>query len=207
MPTAFRPGRLNSIEILERLFPLQKRNVIELVLHGCNGDLTKAIEHFLSAQDTAAHQTAMATSTTSPIRHETRLPHSFLAAHLKNSMPKSAFSPLTPHSPFTSLHSAFSPRAAAFNTEALLGRAHPAHSRDELLPAHHAPPPYFNLAHLPPMPGGFVPPFMFTPYRQMVLDMTSQSIDRDRPTFNRSPVETDRSSESGDDRPDSKDSN
>lgn len=51
-PTGFRPGRLTPLEILERVFPLQRRAVLELVLQGCNGDLVKAIEHFLSAQDT-----------------------------------------------------------------------------------------------------------------------------------------------------------
>ncbi|CAG5128709.1 unnamed protein product [Candidula unifasciata] len=55
-PTAFRPGRLTPLEILERVFPLQRKSVLELVLQGCNGDLVKAIEHFLSAQDTVAAQ-------------------------------------------------------------------------------------------------------------------------------------------------------
>ena len=52
VPTAYRPGRLSSLEILERLYPAQRRAVLELVLQGCNGDVVKAIEHFLSAQDT-----------------------------------------------------------------------------------------------------------------------------------------------------------
>ena len=56
LPTAYRPGRLNSIQILERIFPLQKRSVLDLVLQGCNGDLVKAIEHFISAQDTITAQ-------------------------------------------------------------------------------------------------------------------------------------------------------
>lgn len=55
-PTAFRPGRLTPLEILERVFPLQRKSVLELVLQGCNGDLVKAIEHFISAQDTVAAQ-------------------------------------------------------------------------------------------------------------------------------------------------------
>lgn len=55
-PTAFRPGRLTPLEILERLYPYQRRAVLELVLQGCNGDLVKAIEHFLSAQDTVMAQ-------------------------------------------------------------------------------------------------------------------------------------------------------
>ena len=56
VPSGFRPGRLSHLEILERIFPGQKKNVLELVLQGCNGDLVKAIEHFLSAQDTIQQQ-------------------------------------------------------------------------------------------------------------------------------------------------------
>ncbi|CAG5129182.1 unnamed protein product [Candidula unifasciata] len=55
-PAAFRPGRLTPLEILERVFPLQRKTVLELVLQGCNGDLVKAIEHFISAQDTVVVQ-------------------------------------------------------------------------------------------------------------------------------------------------------
>ncbi|XP_059151585.1 doublesex and mab-3 related transcription factor 3, truncated-like [Physella acuta] len=55
-PTAYRPGRLSPLEILERVFPHQRKSVLELVLQGCNGDLVKAIEHFLSAQDTVVAQ-------------------------------------------------------------------------------------------------------------------------------------------------------
>lgn len=51
MASTFRPGRLSQIEILKRLFPIQKSNVLNLVLQGCNGDLVKAIEHFLSANE------------------------------------------------------------------------------------------------------------------------------------------------------------
>ncbi|XP_071490480.1 doublesex- and mab-3-related transcription factor A2-like [Diadema antillarum] len=47
----FRPGRLSPIEILMRLFPHQRKAVLELVLQGCSGDLVKAIEHFLSANE------------------------------------------------------------------------------------------------------------------------------------------------------------
>ncbi|GFO05012.1 doublesex-and mab-3-related transcription factor a2 [Plakobranchus ocellatus] len=63
-PTGYRPGRLTPLEILERVFPLQRRSVLELVLQGCNGDLVKAIEHFISAQDTVAaqHQASLQSS-------------------------------------------------------------------------------------------------------------------------------------------------
>lgn len=43
------------------MFPLQKRSVLELVLHGCNGDIARAIEHFLSAQDTVSAQSCIKT--------------------------------------------------------------------------------------------------------------------------------------------------
>ncbi|CAL1280912.1 unnamed protein product [Larinioides sclopetarius] len=51
IPADFRPGRLSSLEILERIFPNQKKSVLELVLQGTNGDLGKSIEHFISAND------------------------------------------------------------------------------------------------------------------------------------------------------------
>lgn len=51
LPADFRPGRLSPMEILHRIFPNQKKAVMELVLQGCDGNLVKAIEHFLSAND------------------------------------------------------------------------------------------------------------------------------------------------------------
>jgi len=51
-PMGPRPRRLTNIEILKRIFPLQPRHVLDLVLSGCNGDLVKAIEKFLSVRGT-----------------------------------------------------------------------------------------------------------------------------------------------------------
>ena len=45
------PGRFTSIEILERIFPLQRRHVLNAVLAGCSDDVVQAIEQLLSAQD------------------------------------------------------------------------------------------------------------------------------------------------------------
>lgn len=42
--------------MLGRLFPKQRSSVRKLVLQGCSGDVVKAIEHFLSAQDGATGQ-------------------------------------------------------------------------------------------------------------------------------------------------------
>ncbi|XP_054162413.1 doublesex- and mab-3-related transcription factor A2-like [Oppia nitens] len=51
IPADFRPGRLSSLDVIARIFPNQKRSVLDLVLQGCNGDVVKAIEHFLSIND------------------------------------------------------------------------------------------------------------------------------------------------------------
>lgn len=153
MPTAFRPGRLTNVEILERIFPSQKRNVLELVLQGCDGDLVKAIEQFLSVQDTFVaqhhqhqqqqlqHHASMLGQGHHP-RHGGTIAAGFgspsaggvnghpasgaLALNRISIAPsvagiKSAFTPLS-FAPYPGLHSAFTPRAAAFTTDALLGR-------------------------------------------------------------------------------------
>ena len=57
VPSHYRPEKQNNVEILERIFPHQRKSVLELVLQGCDGDLIKSIEHFFSAQDTLTAQT------------------------------------------------------------------------------------------------------------------------------------------------------
>lgn len=47
-------SRYSAIDILARLFPNQKRNVMELVLQSCNGDALKTIDYFLSLSDNLA---------------------------------------------------------------------------------------------------------------------------------------------------------
>ncbi|KAK7072828.1 ventral spinal cord interneuron specification [Halocaridina rubra] len=42
------PGDYEGIDILMRIFPKERKGVLELVLSGCGGDLLRAIEHFLS---------------------------------------------------------------------------------------------------------------------------------------------------------------
>jgi hypothetical protein len=54
------------IEILERLFPNQKRNSLELVLHNCSNDLKKTIEHFISLNDSKIQQNKIS----KPQQHE-----------------------------------------------------------------------------------------------------------------------------------------
>jgi len=50
--TTSRPtSRLTDIEILERVFPLQRRRDLDLALVGCDGDLARAIEQLLQKDD------------------------------------------------------------------------------------------------------------------------------------------------------------
>jgi len=144
-------NRPNNLEILERVFPLQRRHVLDLVLTECNGDLVKAIEQFLSVPDTfSAHHShhqhllhhqqlrmqnvpllgrgrsdvcngrsdglsvAAASGPDGDGGSSTLAPNSIRAA-----LTKSVFAPLLPP-PRHMIHSSFSPRAAAFATEALL---------------------------------------------------------------------------------------
>lgn len=60
--SSFRPGKLSPLQILTRLFTKESPNVLELVLQGCDGDLIKAIEHFLSASDSTGAKSSIAVS-------------------------------------------------------------------------------------------------------------------------------------------------
>ncbi|XP_078575367.1 doublesex- and mab-3-related transcription factor A2-like [Branchiostoma floridae x Branchiostoma japonicum] len=119
----FRPGRLSPIEILQRIFPLQKRSVLDLVLQGCNGDLVKAIEHFLNANEAVLASYPGLPS--KPPDAGLSLPGSSGTAFrppgntVGHEETKSAFSPFTTHQPPQFL---FSPRITPFSVDALLGR-------------------------------------------------------------------------------------
>ncbi|XP_071954173.1 doublesex and mab-3 related transcription factor 3, truncated-like [Antedon mediterranea] len=131
----YRPGRLSPLEILMRLFPLQRKTVLELVLQGCNGDLVKAIEHFLAAKDTTimssrdGHRSSKL-GLHSPLVYP-GLPGLGLQSPTSNSKYasehlKSAFTPLQPSgTPGSSLPFVLAPRAPhhhPLTTDALLGR-------------------------------------------------------------------------------------
>ena len=116
-PTVYTPGRLNNVEILQRVFPLHRKSVLELVLQGCNGDLVKAIEQFLSAQDTIEAQNK--TDTNKPdvkyhpygnTGHWSSRVNSQYSSFLSTPFDsKSAFKPLSGIPTFSGLHSAFLP--------------------------------------------------------------------------------------------------
>lgn len=48
--------RLTAGDLLARIFPTQRRPVLDLVLQACEGDVLKAIEHFLSLNDSIFRQ-------------------------------------------------------------------------------------------------------------------------------------------------------
>lgn len=117
-PAAFTPGRLNNLEILERVFPLHRKSVLELVLQGCNGDLVKAIEQFLSAQDTIdAHgKTDISKAPnfrfnpySSPSHWIQSSNSHYGSSHSHTFDLKSAFKPLPNMPVLSGLHSAFLP--------------------------------------------------------------------------------------------------
>ncbi|KAL4236387.1 hypothetical protein ACF0H5_004772 [Mactra antiquata] len=117
-PAAFTPGRLTNLEILERVFPLHRKSVLELVLQGCNGDLVKAIEQFLSAQDTIDAHGKVESSKTPSMRYHpySNSPHwiqtsnsQYGPSFTNNFDLKSAFKPLSNMPAITGLHSAFLP--------------------------------------------------------------------------------------------------
>ena len=138
----FRPGRLTPTEILTRLFPHQRKAVLELVLQGCSGDLVKAIEHFLSAGEAAKNggsvsRSELAHSSSEKDAHSYRAPSSHPSVPgLGSSMfrsplhvdklgvgsLKSAFTPLPPATT-SALPLLFSHRPPnPFQTDAFLGR-------------------------------------------------------------------------------------
>ena len=147
-------NRPNNIEILERVFPLQRRHILDLVLTECSGDLVKAIEQILSVPDAFSAHHSRLHHQQHLLRHQQlrmqsipSLDHSrsdvrngrsdglpvgaasgpdgdagssILAPNsTRAALTKSVFAPLLPP-PRHVNHSSFSPRAAAFATEALL---------------------------------------------------------------------------------------
>ena len=184
-PTAYRPGRLSPLEILERVFPLQRKSVLELVLQGCNGDLVKAIEHFLSAQDTVMAQQQAVIHAQSRAGGCKASP--FLGrlnggvSHLNSARPvtssnklsygglKSAFTPLPPPPISQGLHSAFTPHLTSFPSDSLRGPifSHQPRSSDLIGLGHHFP--YNGFGGLSPagISSMMASPFSFQPYRLM----------------------------------------
>ena len=125
IPNCYRAGKHNNLDILERIFPNQRKSVLELVLQGVDGDLIKAIEHFFSAQDTLTPHSSQRTPPV-PGRyhpysdiHKTTPGTSPAVYSLGDRNARSAFTPLGLPVPFpgiSGLHTAFVPQASALRT-------------------------------------------------------------------------------------------
>ncbi|XP_060080715.1 doublesex- and mab-3-related transcription factor A2-like [Ylistrum balloti] len=180
-PTPFLPGHLNNLEILERVFPFQRKSVLELVLQGCNGDLVKAIEQFLSTQDTLINQ-----QTTPRLKQDFRshpyfgqLPlHTIKSLNAKlpsGSSMRSAFTPFSNPAPMahTGLHSAFTSHVNTMSCDALRAQMFPTGMRsgDVLPPSSQFPYPSFSHLTSGPLPGFMSSPFSLYPYRTGVTDI------------------------------------
>ncbi|XP_007898235.2 doublesex- and mab-3-related transcription factor A2 [Callorhinchus milii] len=98
--------RLSHSEILQRLFPAQPSSGLELVLQGCNGDVVKAIEHFLSTGDDArrnVHFLSVMKEARSPMHSPMNRLHPHLVRKASLGGTNSAFTPLQgPLAAFTS---------------------------------------------------------------------------------------------------------
>ena len=80
----------DPVELLCKIFPHKKRNVLDLILQGCGGDTVQAIEQVLTTQREEE-------KSNSGLSHPS-LPLTPFSPHLNNSVFKSAFSPTTPFS-------------------------------------------------------------------------------------------------------------
>lgn len=85
------------IETLCRVFPHKKRNVLELILQGCGGDITQAIEQVLTV-----HREEQEEDKSSALLYPSN--PAYLTNSLQNSVFKSAFSPISTLSPANTLN-------------------------------------------------------------------------------------------------------
>ncbi|XP_062613889.1 doublesex- and mab-3-related transcription factor A2-like [Saccostrea cucullata] len=175
-PNAFLPGRLSNLEILERIFPFHRKSVLELVLQGCNGDLEKSIEQFLSSQET------MISNQTLPHVKSDFRPHPYFqygsamkslngVTRLSPTGSGSAFTPFSSAGPFTpsGIHSAFQSHLTNFTADSLRpsylqsvsGSVRP----DIFPPNNQLTYPRLHPLTSAPLPGFFSGSFPLTPYR------------------------------------------
>lgn len=109
-------GQRPPIEVLCRLFPTQKRAVLELMLQGCDGDVVQAIEQLLNCQ-----REVSAASSTSSTPSTALTTDSVTYPTTATSVPSVAEPPCIAHRPYLSttpvctagLKSAFSPLTAS----------------------------------------------------------------------------------------------
>lgn len=85
---------MSHVEILERVFPLQKRSVLMSALTTCQGDLAKTIDHFITLGDNMVSIQNQLQSDVTPLS----------SSSSPATMAKSAFTPITTATAATALH-------------------------------------------------------------------------------------------------------
>lgn len=81
-------GTAKSVEMLCRIFPHMKRHVLQLILHGCNGDVVQAIDQIFNSQTEGAENRTK----------ETLDSVTFVSPYIPNSFDSSVKSAFTPRS-------------------------------------------------------------------------------------------------------------
>ena len=86
----------NNIELLCRLFPHMKKSVLQLILQGCQGDTTQAIEQVLNNHSQTSSQISLAKHPATIVPQQPYLHSAYLSAtpSATNGF-KSAFSPIS----------------------------------------------------------------------------------------------------------------
>lgn len=82
---------MSNVDILERVFPMQKRSVLLAAFSACQGDLAKTIDHFITLGDNMVSIQHQLQSEVPPISHPSS--NTSNGPHLNG---KSAFTPLPP---------------------------------------------------------------------------------------------------------------
>ena len=90
---------MTHVEILERVFPMQKRSVLMSALSTCQGDLAKTIDHFITLGDNVVSIQHQLQSDVTSAPGSTKTTASATAAAVAAAAAKSAFTPITttPH--------------------------------------------------------------------------------------------------------------
>jgi hypothetical protein len=138
---------MSHVEILERVFPLQKRSVLMAALSTCQGDLAKTIDHFITLGDNMVSIQNQLQSDVTPI--------SSSSSSSTTTITKSAFTPITTTTPSHQNGPSFDFRPSIFFSPQTANHQNHRENHLTLLPP---PPPPLPPTHQFP---GLYPPVNF----------------------------------------------
>ena len=96
-----------NLDLLSRLYPEQKRGVLELILKGCNNDIVQAIECILPSHERAIQQLSMLPNQSYSLNGNTKTIETLTRSypHITAEKVSSAFMPFTTHQHVLPVHS------------------------------------------------------------------------------------------------------